>query len=299
VPALAANLRCDHDGESGELVTPCVIVLPRIPAGGTVSVNILQLTDLHLTTDPDGVLKGVPTYPALLDVLEFIDRLEESAGPRFDAIVITGDLAHDEEAETYDVLREALGDRLPRCRFVPGNHDDRKFMRRVLGDSISPRNPYVTFSFGLGGWRLIGLDSHVKGEVPGWLDERQIDWLAEELERHTQELTILFIHHPPFAIGSPWLDPLGLKEPAALMEVVRTHPQVRVISAGHVHQAFDGGSERLRLLTTPSTAVQFAPRVEQPEYQPIPPGFRVFSLDGDRYDTHVIRLPELKHPPSS
>jgi Icc protein len=109
-------------------------------------VNILQLTDLHLTADPEGVLKGVATYPAFLDVLEFIDRQGESAGPHFDAIVITGDLAHDEKAETYHVLREALGDRLPQCRFVPGNHAERGFMRQVLGDSISPRPPRVTFS---------------------------------------------------------------------------------------------------------------------------------------------------------
>ncbi|MFV1967643.1 MAG: phosphodiesterase [Pirellulaceae bacterium] len=257
----------------------------------------MQLTDLHLTADPNARLKGIPTHAALIDALQFIDDRWGTTAPVFDAIVITGDLAHDEKLETYQELRTLLGRHLERCYFLPGNHDDRQWIRQVFGDSVAQDHPFITFSVGMGGWRLIGLDSHVKGEVPGYVGREQVEWLADQLQRHAQEPTILFIHHPPFPIQSVWLDEIGLQDPDALMEVVRSHPQVRVISAGHVHQEYDGQVEGIRVLTTPSTGLQFTPRLDEPDYAHIPPGFRVFSLEGDRCHTRVIRLPHLKYPP--
>jgi len=264
-----------------------------------MAAKLLQLTDLHLMSDPNAKLKGVPTRAALIDALQFIDERWGTTDPDFDAILVTGDMAHDEVLETYQELHTLLGRRLERCYFLPGNHDDRRWMRQVFGDPVGQDLPFVTFSLGIGGWRLIGLDSHVKGEIPGRVEEEQIEWLQDQLQRFAREPTILFIHHPPFPIQSAWLDEIGLQEPEALMEVVRSHPQIRAISAGHVHQEFDGQLDGIRVLTTPSTGIQFTPRRDEPEYDHIPPGLRVFSLERDRFDTQVIRLPDLRYPPDS
>ena len=42
--------------------------------------------------------------------------------------------------------------------------------------------------------------------------------------------------------------------------------------------------------------VQLATQDEEPDYDPIPPGYRVIQLDGEEYHTHVVRLAELKYP---
>jgi Icc protein len=54
-------------------------------------------------------------------------------------------------------------------------------------------------------------------------------------------------------------------------------------------------------LSSPSTCVQFARvTVGPPVMEHIPPGYRVFELHDDgRFETRVVRLPDLKFPPLS
>lgn len=261
-------------------------------------VDVLQLTDLHLMRDRANTMRGVRTYDALFEVLRFIDAGVQSGRWNFEHIVITGDLTHDEQLASYEALRELLGEQLSRCRLIPGNHDDRQLMRRVFPESVPQDGAVVNFSVGTGGWRLIGLDSHVDGDGAGRIDASQIDWLAQQLALHSEEPTILFVHHPPFFVQSAWLDKVSLREPTPLLELVGSFPQVRAISAGHVHQEFQGNLGRIELLTTPATAVQYRPHEDAPVCDPIPPGFRTFRLEGSSFFTEVVRLTELRFPPS-
>ena len=259
--------------------------------------EILQLTDLHLMCDPQERLKGVPTRDSLQEVLGFIRTEEESGRWNFETITITGDLAHDEQLPTYELLRGILGDWLPRCRLIPGNHDNRSAIRQVFPELVIDDSCYACFSVKTGDWQLIGLDSHLPGEVAGQLDAEQLDWLADELQKHSSRPTILFVHHPPFSVRSEWLDRINLQNADQLNGLVQANSQVRVICTGHVHHEFKDHFGQVDLLTTPSTGVQFQPYQETPVYEAIPPGFRIFRLDHDSYQTEVVRLPELKFPP--
>lgn len=257
--------------------------------------DVLQLTDLHLMCEREKTMRGVRTHDALVEVMRFIDAGVRSGRWDVDHIVISGDLTHDEQLATYETLRELLGEWIPRCRLIPGNHDDRALMRRVFPELVPQDGEFITFSFQAGGCRLIGLDSHVDGDGAGHISANQVGWLAEQLTVHRTEPTILFVHHPPFLIQSAWLDNVSLREPGPLLELVASFPQVRAISAGHVHQQYRGRLGRIELLTTPSTAVQYRAE-EVPVCDPIPPGFRRFRLEGSSYFTEVVRLPELRVP---
>ena len=261
-----------------------------------MSVEILQLTDLHLLSDPDATLKGVSTHKSLVDVLDFIDAGLNAGRWNIDVAVITGDMAHDEQLATYETLKELFVDRFPRLCLIPGNHDDRNFIRRVFPEAGRASDEYITFSEELAGWRLLGVDSHVRGEVPGRVDEQHLEWLKGELTQHADQPTVLFTHHPPFKVQSEWLDKIGLREPDALNDLIGAFSQIRVVSAGHVHQHFEGRLGDVNLLTTPSTAVQFKPHAVTLVCDPIAPGFRVFKLDGDAIQTEVVRLAELEKP---
>ena len=72
--------------------------------------------------------------------------------------------------------------------------------------------------------------------VEGALGEPQLNWLGEELRSHAQQPTVLFVHHPPFDVGSAWVDALGLKDAESLLQIVTSSTQVKAICAGHVHQ---------------------------------------------------------------
>lgn len=252
--------------------------------------TVLQITDLHLIADRSATLKDVCTYDSLVNVLSAIRDGIERGEWECDWLVISGDLAHDEQLATYELLCELLGDWVSRCRLIPGNHDNREFIRRVFPELLDNDAPLINFSVEAGDWRLIGLDSHQPGEVPGRVDSEQLSWLSGELRRHRHQPTAIFVHHPPFPVGSAWIDQIGLLDPEPLVELLQASPQVRIVSTGHVHQEFTGQRNNIQLFTTPSTGVQFAPRENELVVDSIPAGFRLFHLDANQFETRVIRV---------
>ncbi len=249
--------------------------------------RILQLTDLHLFAEPDAVLKGVAMRDSLSRVLDFV----ESSGERFDYVVITGDLTHDGHADSYQAVRSLLDGRFASIHVIPGNHDDRAALRRVFPQPAASPREFIAFSLEAAGWRLIGLDTLAPGHGFGRIATPQLDWLRGELTRSAQQPTVLLMHHPPVAVGSAWLDAIGLAERDAFCEMIVAAPQVALVCCGHVHQEFDGALGRVRVVATPSTGVQFVPRSEQLVVESVGPGYRVIELDGRACRTHVVRVP--------
>ncbi len=249
-----------------------------------MSVRIVQITDLHLYRDTDSVLAGVSTWKTFRAVLGQIERQHGD----FDFLVLTGDLAQDEELDTYLMLREALGDWLERCRIIPGNHDDPANLRKAFPDLFSQDGGPLTFALAAGDWKIIGLDSHLPGEIKGRIDANQLQWLRDQLRMDPSTRTLLFVHHPPIAINVDWLDKIGLDEAADLVDLIEASPQIKVICAGHVHQEFAGRIGAAAMVTTPSTCVQFGARTEK-SFDTRAAGYRTFRLD-DGYHTEVHRL---------
>ena len=256
-----------------------------------MSARILQLSDFHLFADPEERLKGVPTWHCLSDVLSVVRREFSDA----DFFILSGDLASDEQEGSYRQVRRLWDDLLPRCRVIPGNHDDQAAMRTVFPDLITGETDRVTFSVEANRWRLIGLDSRETGQVRGRISPEQLVWLATELEAHRDQPTLLFLHHPPIRVNSAWLDRIMLQQADRFAEVVGNAPQVRAIFTGHIHHEFEGRLNNIPVLTAPSTAVQFAPATEQPVIENVPAGFRVIELDGRDFCSRVVRLPEVKY----
>ena len=252
-----------------------------------MSTRVVQISDCHLFADVEQELRGVQPQVRVTQALEHVFAHEE----RCDYLVISGDLAHDEIKPTYLRLREMLGDWVPRCRIIPGNHDHRQFMHEVFPEILDGNHESVCFDLQVPGWLVMGLDSHVPGEVPGELSATQWQWLEKQLATYPDQPTLLFMHHPPFSINTPWLDEIGLRDADRFLQLLNSSPQVRVVCCGHVHQEFRGQHEQVEFLTTPSITVQFRPRTETAEIDSLPAGYRVFDLHEDgSHETEVIRL---------
>ena len=249
-----------------------------------MSSHIVQATDAHLFRDPDGVLAGVSTWKTFRAVLEQIDRRHGN----FDYLILTGDLAQDEELETYLMLREALGDWLDRCRIIPGNHDNPANLRQAFPELFPDDEGPLTFALSTADWKVIGLDSHLPGETKGRVDPNQLQWLRDQLRMGPSTQTLLFVHHPPMAINVDWLDKIGLDGAADLVDLIEASPQVKAICAGHVHQEFAGQIGATAMYTTPSTCVQFGARTEM-SFDTRAAGYRTIQLD-DGFHTEVHRL---------
>lgn len=251
------------------------------------TVRLLHLTDLHLFADADAEIRGVRTRDTFERVLAAIDaRFNEANG-----LIITGDLTHDEQLETYQFLRERLTRWLPKLRVVPGNHDDRALLRSIFSDRVASCGERIVFDDDANGWRLIGLDSHVPGKLHGELGAAQLGWVADELSAHPDLPTCLFLHHPPVMVHSKWLDRIGLIDAREFHAAVQPFPQLRAVVFGHIHQELTVVENGVLFSATPSTGVQFRPETEALEVDSQPSGYRVLDLEPDgTIRTHVERV---------
>ena len=237
-------------------------------------VRLLQLTDTHLYADPAGEAYGVNTARSLERVLETVF---EGRGPRPDAIVVTGDVSDDLSEGSYRRLRAALGNRGIPVYCLPGNHDAPPLMAELLDSGAFQYCGRAELS----GWGLVTVDTHVPGEVGGSISDAGIAKLDADLTAFRDRPVVVAMHHPPVPVGSAWLDGSRLANAGAFFDVVGRYAGVKAVIAGHVHQVFDEFRGTVRVMTTPSTCVQFAPGTVDFAIDSLPPGYRWLTLHAD------------------
>jgi Icc protein len=235
-------------------------------------VRLTHFTDPHLYGGEGELLRGIATLPALEATLANARQREWPP----DAVLVTGDLVQDDPAG-YAHFRRIFGElRLP-VLCLPGNHDEPEAMRRELD-----RAPFVVGgSVDLGMWRIVLLDSTIRGSAAGRLGRDSLAQLRSALAEAPQRHALVCLHHHPVAMDSRWLDRVGLQNAEEFFNIIDRHPNVRGIVWGHVHQAYDALRRDVRLLATPSTCAQFLPHAEQFALDRRPPGYRTLELKAD------------------
>ncbi|HIE95815.1 MAG TPA: hypothetical protein EYG03_27410 [Planctomycetes bacterium] len=257
-------------------------------------IRILQLTDLHVFSEPQQRLKGIPTRECLQDVVAWILQHEAP----FDHLIVTGDHTHDELPESYQAVQQILTPWADRIWQVPGNHDARKILRSVFADRIKGKDAdQVRFSFTDEGWLCVGLDTHLPGEVAGWIEQEQLDWLRNVISEASVSQVALFLHHPPVDVGSEWMDAIGLGGREGLQQLISEDERIRLVCCGHVHHEFESQIGAAKVYTTPSTGIQFNPSGAVANFAADAPGYRVIEVGPDGFSTHVMRLPEVRYTP--
>ena len=249
------------------------------------TLRVLQLTDTHLYADPASALLGINTLDSFQRV---IAHFRDQYWP-IDLLLATGDLVHDASATGYRQLYEKLASFSVPVFCLPGNHDKPTVMHEQLSQGSVTTEPVHD----LGGWRFVMLDSVIPREEGGHLGDDQLAILSKALETSTRH-TLVCMHHQPVGVGSAWIDTMAIDNAAALFDVLDRHAHVRGLLWGHVHQTFEAERNGVRLMASPSTCVQFAPRVDAFKVDEEPPGFRLLALlpDGS-IRSEVVRIEDL------
>lgn len=242
--------------------------------------KVAQITDLHLYGDPVRTLYGLDTLQTLEAVLARLSRFAPAC------VLATGDLVHDESEPGYRRLKSALAGLGVPVYCITGNHDDRRYLDSMCDGLLRNARQIVGDA-----WQIVLLESGHQGRVGGELGPAQLDFLEHSLAAYPRHHALICLHHHPVAMGSAWLDRIGLADAEAFFDVLDRWPQVRGVAWGHVHQEYAVMRKGVWLLATPATCIQFRPGTERFELDPVPPGWRWFRLHADgRLETGVDRL---------
>jgi 3',5'-cyclic AMP phosphodiesterase CpdA len=249
---------------------------------------IAQISDLHVRPRGRTAYGDVDTNAMLERAVAAIRALTRVP----DCVVVTGDLTDCGLDEEYAELCEILAP-LPMPVFViPGNHDRREALVAALGgrhDYLPRDGAFLQYAIDSFPVRLIALDSVIPGQTHGELCAARLAWLERCLAERQDSPTILFIHHPPFPTGIQAMDALGCRAGGdALATIVRRHPQIERVVAGHFHRPITVRWAGTIGYAAPSTAHQVALDLRQDEptrFVLEPPGFAVHTW---RQDTGVV-----------
>ena len=255
--------------------------------------SVLQITDCHLVVE-DALLIGVDTQASLEAVLIQATKQREP-----DAIIASGDLAHDPLPAVYDRFLETVR-RYSKAPLVclPGNHDVLSAMEKL------PRAPLE-----IGGWGIVPLDSHEDEVAPAKIEQKDLAVVDDLFGKIAAEHVLVTTHHPFVEVNAPWLDRDRIQNPEDLVEWLSERSRsdsgqedqverLKGIVFGHAHQEINAECAGVPVYGTPSTCFQFKPHSQQFALDDQPPGYRWLELHDDgSIVTSVERVDSFKVEP--
>lgn len=212
---------------------------------------ICQVTDLHVCP-PGRLAYGAVDTNAMTDrAFAAIAALDPSP----QAVLVTGDLVDGGLDAEYGVFLSLIRRHLKLPVYViPGNHDCRESLRRVLHGlpGLAGGSRFIQYVVEDLPIRLVMLDTLVAGHNHGELCAERLDFLERSLAAAPDRPTMIAMHHPPFVSGISFMDRDNLRNAADFAAIVGRHRQVERIVCGHVHRAVTGQVAQVPAVIAPA-----------------------------------------------
>lgn len=235
------------------------------------TLHFAQISDIHISSlgDHHDMLSG-RSAGFLADILTDLNRIGD-----LDFVLITGDLLDTADQFEFDLFQQVIQSLEKPYYVIPGNHDRRPpdrsegltrhqfarhFNPQVEARPTAPEAQVGYWSIAVSPQvQIIGMDSIKDDDWSGIVDASQMEWLASELDKFTDKLVIIAIHHPlhqlsPIDTIPPW-DKFVCDNGPELLALLDNHPQVKMVLTGHHHLSkVDRLGARLHL-ACPSIAI--------------------------------------------
>ena len=228
--------------------------------------RILHLSDTHLHAP--GARTIHPEIDTRARLVEVVDRVR-AYGP-FDAVAITGDVCDDGSDVGALTVRELVEGLAPVVLAVPGNHDRSAPVSEAFGEPLAE----------LGPWHVVGVDTHVDGEVAG-----VGDGVLEAFAGIGDRPAVLLMHHPVSSRSTHEWFTLGGRE--AVVTAVEAHPAPLVVLSGHTHEAYESRLGAAHLIGAPATYYSIRHDGDTFEFVPAEYGAAVVTLDDTTFEASV------------
>lgn len=242
-------------------------------------VQLVQITDSHLGSQPNEPLVGMDTDVSLAHVVKLVAKERSS----IDLLLATGDISNSGSVSSYQRFRHVTRPLARHALWLPGNHDTADAMLQGIegGEELSR-------SAVMGNWQILMLDSTTEGEVGGCFTQKELDFLKQSLNASAKNIqnnpvkhVLICLHHHPVNIGCAWLDEQKVANADDFFAILDQFEHVRGVLWGHIHQSIDRERHGVRLMATPSSCVQFAPNSPHFKLDQLNPGYRWLELHAD------------------
>ena len=226
------------------------------------------ISDTHVPSEADKTQSGVNMTNNFSKAVAQVTGLDTAPS----GTIFCGDLAHQAGLKTdYRQFAPIVGKlteaKLP-VHLLLGNHDHIENLYSVLTKTKPAKPPVVGKHVSIvqserANWFL--LDSlEVVNAPPGQLGKEQLEWLAKALDEHTDRPAIVMAHHdptlaPPPKPGAKPRKTSGLKDGAALLDVLIGRKHVKAFINGHRHRFTQRTYKGLHVIGLPTTAYTGAP----------------------------------------
>ena len=258
---------------------------------------IAQISDLHVQIPGKLAYGVVDTNPLVAEAIARLSRLN----PQPDIVVASGDLIQDGTLAEYELLKVMLAPLRCPIYLMPGNHDHRDHLRQVFETHTYLPGESTHLSYVVEGYaiRMIMLDTIIPGKGGGCVDTERLTWLEQQLLAAPQTPTMVFMHHPPFATGIPWMDRKRFQSHGALAKLIRQHPQVKRISCGHLHRTMYCPWAGTVASSQPSlvhqSALDFTPDSSS-QFVMEPPAYQLHVLTDETVVSHTMYVGQFDGP---
>ena len=201
-------------------------------------MKIIHLSDTHI--DPE-ILHNIDPQNRFKLALEHIKNNHANA----DHFMITGDLTHFGNDESYQIFIKILSDaELPNHlypKLILGNHDNRENFKNNFPHVKTDQNGFVQYVENNDDKIFIFLDTNLADTDAGHLCEKRLEWLKETLEKGKGNKIYIFMHHNPLAIGHIDSDGIGLVQREDLKKILLQYQSsIQHIFFGHQHITSSG-----------------------------------------------------------
>lgn len=232
-------------------------------------IRLIHFSDCHLFANENKCLLGINTYESFQAILCAVKERE----PQPDALLVTGDIAHESLPETYQKFWSMVDPFNCPAHALAGNHDHPTMFQKM--------NPFPQRLITYGNWQILLLETALEGKVYGFLTKETLMELETVLTNDLDKHLMICLHHHPIPVQSFWLDQNILVNHEALLTRLSTSLRVRAVLFGHVHQVFETNWGSIPVLSAPSTCFQFKPKSVGFTLDRKPPGYRWFNLYED------------------
>jgi 3',5'-cyclic-AMP phosphodiesterase len=202
--------------------------------------KLIVFTDLHMVPEGQTII-GLDPWQRLEAGIDHVNRYHADA----DHVVISGDLTHKADPESYRRLKILLDRLVPPVAVTIGNHDRRDVFQAHFPDVARDENGFVQTCLDFEDCRVLVLDTlfappYVFPDAySGYLCDKRLSWLERRLES-SKKPVLVFMHHPPHKTGFFGMDEIRLSNEEAFYDIVLKSGKVRHIFAGHVHRTING-----------------------------------------------------------